>query len=150
LTNALATFQSLMNDIFRPLLCRYVLVFFGNILVYSRSFKDHLKYLHKVLKLLEVNSLKVKMSKCLWSERKVEYLWHVISTEDVAADQSKMKSMTDLPIQRTVRKLHVFLGLTSYYRRFVAGYGKIAALLTVLLRKDSFVWSDKQRRPLKN
>ncbi|XP_072951777.1 uncharacterized mitochondrial protein AtMg00860-like [Typha angustifolia] len=109
----------------------------------DRSLEDHLKHLYEVLKLLEENSLKVKMSKYLRCERKVEHLGHIISAKGVVADPSKVKSMTNWPILRNVRELRGFLGLTNYYRRFVAQYGKIAAPLTALLRKDSFVWSNK-------
>ena len=143
LTNAPATFQGLMNDFFRPLLRRYVLVFFDDILVYSRTMEDHLRHVREVLEILRENELKVKMSKCLWAEPRVEYLGHIISAAGVEADPGKITSMVDWPTPKNPRELRGFLGLTGYYRRFVANYGKIAAPLTLLLRKGGFSWTDK-------
>jgi hypothetical protein len=143
LTNAPATFQGLMNDLFRPLLRRYVLVFFDDILVYSRNWGEHLRHVREVLDILRQNQLKVKMSKCLWGESRVEYLGHIISAKGVEADPSKIKNMVDWPIPTNQRELRGFLGLTGYYRRFVANYGKIAAPLTSLLRKGGFQWTGK-------
>ena len=90
LTNAPATFQSLMNDIFRALLRRYVLVFFDDILVYSKTWDEHLIHLDTVLHTLMTNGLYVNQSKCLIAREEVEYLGHVISATGVAVDSTKI------------------------------------------------------------
>ena len=92
LTNAPATFQSLMNDIFRPLLRRYVLVFFDDILIYSNSWKEHLSHLHVVLSTLLKHQLFVNHSMCSFGRKEVEYLGHVISAASVATDPKKIQS----------------------------------------------------------
>ena len=92
LTNAPTSFKGLMNDLFHLLLCRYVLVFFDDILVYSRNWSEHLRHVREVLNILRQNQLKVKMSKCLWGESRVEYLGHIISAKGVEADPSKIKN----------------------------------------------------------
>lgn len=79
LCNAPSTFQSIMNDIFRPYLRKFVLVFFDDILVYSRSWKDHLEHLRKVLEILQQHHFVIKPSKCFFGVREVEYLGHFIS-----------------------------------------------------------------------
>jgi hypothetical protein len=81
LTNAPATFQGLMNDLFRPHLQKFVLVFFDDILVYNHNWGDHLSHLHTVLTILSTNQLFVKQSKCRFGVMQVDYLGHLISHE---------------------------------------------------------------------
>jgi len=93
LTNAPASFQSLMNDIFRPHLRRFILVFFDDILIYSRTWEDHLLQLKQVLGILSDNQLYVKLSKCQFGVLSVGYLGHLISSEGVAVDPAKIQSV---------------------------------------------------------
>jgi hypothetical protein len=142
LTNAPSTFQGLMNDVFRSYLRKCVLVFFDDILVYSKSLQDHLKHLKAVLGLLQQHQLYAKLSRCHFGCHEVEYLGHVISEEGVKADPSKIEVMLNWPMPSNIKTLRGFLGLIGYYRKFVKGYGGIASPLTSLLEKDSFKWSD--------
>ena len=97
LTNAPSTFQSLMNDIFRPFLRRFVLVFFYDILVYSNTWHDHLQHLRQVFELLLQNQLFLKQSKCEIASQ-VEYLDHVISVAGVSIDKKKVACMLEWPV----------------------------------------------------
>lgn len=138
LTNALATFQALMNEAFQSLLRRCVLVFFDDILVYSRDEDAHVKDLFEVFTLLRQHNLFAKEYKCSFGGPKVEYLVHVISAAGVDIDPSKIVAVKAWPKPTTVKQLREFLGLTGYYRRFIRGYGLLARPLTDLLKKGVF------------
>ncbi|XP_042022920.1 uncharacterized protein LOC121770215 [Salvia splendens] len=141
LTNAPSTFQAAMNAIFQPMLRRFVIVFFDDILVYSPTLEDHGEHLAAVLKVLQENSFFVKLSKCSFCSSTVEYLGHLISNGSLMANPNKISAMTAWPKPKNVKQLRGFLGLTGYYRRFVAGYALIASPLTDMLKKDAFVWT---------
>ena len=132
-----------MNHIFQPLLRRFVLVFFDDILVYSNTWNHHLQHLNQVFELLLHHQLFLKLSKCEIRATQVEYLGHVISKDSVAMDVNKISNMLDWPIPQNIKELRGFLGLTGYYRKFIKGYGIIAKPLTELLKKGNFAWSDE-------
>ena len=135
LTNAPSTFQGLMNSIFKPLLRKFVLVFFDDILIYNKSWEDHVQHVDKVLQLLEAQQLYVKPSKCFFGVQEVEYLGHIVSHEGVKADPNKINVMMDSLIPKTLKNLRGFLGLTRYYHKFVQNYGRITTPLTSLMNK---------------
>jgi hypothetical protein len=138
LSNALATFQALMNDVLRPYLRRFVLVFFDDILIYSSSWAEHLQHVGIVLNALRAHRLHLKCSKCSFGASSVAYLGHVISAEGVAMDVDKIAAVASWPAPRSARALRGFLGLAGYYRKFIRDFGIIAAPLTRLLRRDAF------------
>jgi hypothetical protein len=143
LCNAPATFQALMNDVLRPFLRRFVLVFFDDILIYSKSWADHLRHLRVVLNELRRYTLFVKHSKCAFGITAVSYLGHIISEAGVAMDPAKVQAIHDWPVPQSARAVRGFLGLAGYYRKFVHNYGSVAAPLTALLKKDGFSWGDE-------
>ncbi|KAJ0816356.1 putative nucleotidyltransferase, Ribonuclease H [Helianthus annuus] len=140
LTNAPATFQSLMNATFKEVLRKCALVFFDDILVYSNSWAQHLADLRTVLELMRQNSLKAKKSKCSFAGEKVEYLGHIITKEGVSTDPAKIKAIQEWPAPINIKQLRGFLGLAGYYRRFIRNFGLLARPLTDLLKKEGFKW----------
>jgi hypothetical protein len=140
LTNAPVTFQSLMNEVLRPFLHQFVLIFFDDILIYSCSWTEHLLHVRLVLAKLLESKLFIKRTKCEFGQREIAYLSHVISGTGVAMDRRKVQAVLDWPPPRFVKVVRAFLGLAGYYWRFIKGYGDIATPLTALLRKEAFCW----------
>ncbi|KAK4400825.1 Retrovirus-related Pol polyprotein from transposon.6 [Sesamum angolense] len=143
LTNAPSTFQAIMNNIFQPLLRRFVLVFFDDILIYSTSCDTHLLHLTQVLQVLAANSLFTKLSKCTFGISSIDYLGHVISLVGVVVDPSKLQAIADWPLPQSITSLQAFLGLTGYYCRFVHQYATITRLLTDVLKGSHFHWTSE-------
>jgi hypothetical protein len=141
LCNAPSTFQSLMNHVFRPFLLHFVSVFFDDILIYRKTWTNHLAHVDRVLHLLSQHQLFLKQSKCAFGALEVEYLVHLVGKDDVRVDPKNIEAMQDWPHPKTLKSLRGFLGLTGYYRKFVKNYGKIIARLTALLKKNSFTWT---------
>jgi hypothetical protein len=96
----------------------------------------------QVLQLLVNHQLFLKRSKCAFGVSKVEYLGHIVSHDGVHVDPKKIEAMKDWPHPKTLKSLRGFLGLTSYYKSFIRNYGKIAAPLTTLLKKNAFSWNE--------
>jgi hypothetical protein len=143
LSNALATFQALMNDVLRPYLRRFVLVFFDDILIYRSSWAQHLQHINIVLNELRAHQLHLKRSKCSFGAPSVAYLGHVISEAGVATDADKVAAVFAWPQARSARGLRGFLGLAGYYRKFIRDFGLIAAPLTRLLHRDAYTWDQE-------
>jgi hypothetical protein len=119
LCNAPATFQALMNDILRPFLHRFVLVFFDDILILSSSWAEHLGHIRAVFGVLHQHWLFVKKTKCSFGVESISYLGHIISATGVAMDLAKVQAIMDWPQPRSARVVRGFLGLVGYYRKFV-------------------------------
>jgi len=93
LTNAPATFQCVMNQILHPFLRQFVLVFLDDIVIYSKSFEEHMSHLEQVLAVLRTHQLYLKASECTFAQDSLEYLGHIISSKGVATDPSKIQAM---------------------------------------------------------
>jgi hypothetical protein len=127
---------------FPTFLRRFVIVFFDDILVYSKNLEDHIQHLELVFKCLLENTFYLKLSKCSFGQNSIAYLGHIVSAEGVGPDNEKVQAMINWPCPTTVKQLRGFLGLTGFYRKFVKGYASIASPLTDLLKKEAFVWTD--------
>jgi hypothetical protein len=134
LTNALAHFMYLMNSIFMVELDKFVMVFIDDIFVFSNSKKEHEGHLRIVLQRLCDHQLYVKYSKCEFWLSDVPFLGHVISSEGISVDPSKVWDVLDWKPLRTVHQVCSFLRFADYYRRFIPNFSKIAKPITDLLK----------------
>jgi len=142
LTNAPATFQSCMNHIFRSHVRKFVLVFFDDILIYSRTWEEHLQQIETVLRVLEEQQFYAKLSKCEFGLTEMLYLGHIIRVDRVKVHEEKIRAIRDWPELRNVTKLRGFIGICTYYQKFVKSFSQLATPLTGLTRKGAFSWSD--------
>ncbi|GKF30808.1 putative reverse transcriptase domain-containing protein, partial [Tanacetum coccineum] len=122
LTNAQAVFMDLMNRVCKQFLDKFVIVFIDDILIYSRNKVEHEGRLKQILELLKKEEL-----------------------EGIHVDLAKIESIRDWASPKTLTKIHQFLGLTGYYRRFIKGFSKIAKPMTKLTQKSvKFDWGEKE------
>ena len=144
LTNTPAAFMSLMNVIFKPYLDLFVIVFTDDILIYSKSRKEHEEHLRIVLEVLREKNLYAKFSKCEFWLDSVSFLGHVVSKDGVMVDPSNIDAVKSWVRPTNVLEVRSFVGLPSYYRRFVKGFSSVASQLTNLTKQNvPFVWSDE-------
>ncbi|GBG65534.1 hypothetical protein CBR_g51126 [Chara braunii] len=136
LTNAPATFQAAMTNEFRAMLDQFVLVYLDDILVYSRSLEDHLGHLRRVLETLRRAKYKANRDKCEFVRQELEYLGHFVTPEGISPLSDKIQAVQEWPEPWNVTDVRSFLGLASYYQRFIKDYSKIAAHLNKLQCED--------------
>ncbi|GAA0147438.1 hypothetical protein LIER_07137 [Lithospermum erythrorhizon] len=144
LTNAPATFYTLMNKIFHPFLDEFVVVYLDDIVVYSKTLEEDVEYLQQVFQVLRENELYVKIEKCLFAQLDVMFLGHKVAKGKIHMDESKIHAIAEWKEPKKVSELRSFLGLVNYYRRFILGYLARATPLTELLKKKGvWEWSEK-------
>ncbi|WVZ79080.1 LOW QUALITY PROTEIN: hypothetical protein U9M48_026705 [Paspalum notatum var. saurae] len=140
LTNAPAFFMYMMNSVFMNELDKFVVVFIDDILIYSKSEKEHEEHLKIVLTRLREHKLYAKFSKCAFWLKEVSFLGHILSEKGL--DPSKVKDVLNWKQPETVTEIRSFLGLAGYYRRFIKDFSKTAKPMTSLTKKNAkYLWS---------
>ena len=125
LTNAPAAFMDLMDRVFRLHVDQFVVVFIDDSLVYSKDPENHDTHLRVVLENLRKEQLNVKLSKCEFWLNKVSFLGHIVSKEVIRVDPKKIEVVVEWKPPRYVREVRSFLGVSGYYRRFVAPHSQL-------------------------
>ena len=143
LCNAPATYQRLMELVLAGLTWEYCLVYIDDVIVFSKTFEDHLMHLRQVFERFRSADLKLKGKKCSFFRHEVKYLGHIISDKGVAPDPAKVKAVQDFAVPKNLKMLRSFLGMVQYYARFVPDLATLAHPLYLLTRKNHrFVWSE--------
>jgi hypothetical protein len=135
----------LMNEVLRPFIGLFVVVYFDDILIYNKSMEDHLKHLSVVFDALCTARLFANMDTCIFCTQRDSFLGYVVTPQGIEVDSSKIVAIQEWPTPTTVTQIRSFLGLAGFYRRFVRDFSSIAAPLHELTKRDvSFAWSDSQ------
>ena len=144
LTNAPATFQTVMNSIFKPYLRDFVVVYLDDILVYSKTEADHQKHLRLVLEKLREEKFYACLQKCEFAKPEIKFLGHIVGAEGIKVNPAKIAAVNDWPQPTNVHHVRSFLGLANYFRKFIQGYAKLAAPLTDLTKTaNPFIWTSQ-------
>lgn len=133
LTNAPATFQRLMEKCMGEMHLRECLIFLDDILIFSKTFEEHIQRLEAVFARLAQHNLKLKPSKCEFFKTSLTYLGHVVSENGIHSDPSKTAAVKDWPVPQNIGSLRKFLGFVGYFRRFIENYSQIVQPMNSLL-----------------
>ncbi|KAJ1601242.1 hypothetical protein NDA14_000540 [Ustilago hordei] len=134
LANALAHFQSFINDIFRDIIGIYVVVYLDDFLIFSDTEEAHVKHVTEVLTRLRSNRLFAKLSKCEFHTKTVEFLGYIIKPTGIEMDPEKVRTVKEWPMPESIHDIQRFLGFANFYRRFIAHFARIAKPLTALVK----------------
>ena len=147
LCNAPSTFQRLMNEVFKQEINSFVLVYLDDILIYSRSMEEHWGHLQHALDKLRRARLYGRLHKCEFLKDKVDYLGFEVGRDGIRTSPEKVRAILDWPRPQSVHDVRSFLGLASYYRKFIKGFSQLAKPMTDLTRdKVAWSWGDAQER----
>ena len=149
LTNAPATFNRLMERIFHKHRA-YVGVFFDDIIIHSSSLEEHKEHLKAVLEELRANKLFINEKKSEFFMREIKYLGHIISKDGIRMDPDKLQVINEWPVPKNLHELRSFIGMCSYYRRFIEKFSVIAGPLHDLTKKKvKFQWTAREHEAFK-
>ena len=138
-TNTPATFQRLMNSIFKEELDTFVLVYLDDILIFSQTLQEHIRHIRQALEKLRQAKLYARLHKCSFFQEHVEYLGFDVSAQGVQPSAAKVRTIVEWPRPQGVKDVHSFLGLAGFYRRFIKQFSSKARPLTDLAR-DGILW----------
>jgi hypothetical protein len=134
LTNAPATFQRYINEAMRGILDDYCIVYLDDILIFSQTEEEHERHVHEVLRRLKQHDLYVKLSKCNFHEREVNFLGFIVGQNGIRIDPEHSQTMADWPVPASFNNIQVFLGFTRYFCCFIHQYSRITVPLMNMLK----------------
>ena len=140
LAQAPAHFQKLINEVLTN--CNFTMGYLDDIIIFSKTEKEHLEHLETIFNRLCEAGLKLKLQKCSFFKKHIQLLGHLISDEGIQPLPEKLESIAKMPIPKNAKHVKQFLGLVGYYRKFIPRFADISRILTKLTRKDQeFKWT---------
>ena len=140
LCNAPSTFMNMMQDVLRPYLDKFCIIFLDDILIFSRTAEEHEKHVKLILEKLREHKLQAKLEKCEFMKQEIEFLGYKINEQGLGMMDTKVKAILDWPAPTSVKQLRQFLGLAGFYREFIRMFSHIVAPLSSLLKKNVIKW----------
>lgn len=142
LTNAPATFQRVMKLAMRGLQWEICLIYLDDIIIFSKTFKEHVERVKQVLEKLHEAGLKLKPEKCELFQTEVKFLGHIVNENGVSPDMQNVEKIVNWPCPKNLTEVRQFLGMASFYRKFIKDFSIKAKPLTNLTKKNEpFYWS---------
>ena len=133
-----------MTRVLQGLNWEIALLYLDDVVIFSKDFKGHLTNLRLIFDGLRTAKLTLKPSNCIFGCEGIKFLGHIISAKGIEPLEEKCKAVQEFPQPKRVKVVRAFIGLTSYYRKFLSGFSKIAAPLTDLTKKETcFQWTDE-------
>lgn len=146
LSNAPAVFQELMSIVLEGL-SDFALAYLDDILIFSRTIEDHLRQINVIFDRLRTHGLKLKLKKCSFLQEETNYLGFVVNESGIKADQEKVESIKSIPPPTCIREVRSFIGMCSYYRRFIPNFSAIAEPIIHLTKKHAhFKWTREHQK----
>ena len=151
LKSSAQTFQRLIELVLQGLQWSICLIYLDDVIIFSKTFKEHMERLRLVLQRIRDAGLKLKPEKCQFLQPEVKFLGHVVSGDGVRPNPDNLMKVKQWSSPQTVTQVRQFLGLASYYRKFIRNFSEIAAPLTNLTKKsESFYWSPECEQAFQN
>ncbi len=143
LANAPAVFQRTMDKVLAPVIGQCAMVYIDDIVVYSKSVREHADHLSAVFELLSQAGLRVKPSKCTFALPEIELLGYVVNGEGIKSNPNKVEVIVNLPPPKSIKEVRSFLGMCSYYRQTMPNFAVVSSALTELTKKNvRFRWTN--------
>jgi hypothetical protein len=141
LTNAPSTFMRLMNEVLHSFIGKFVVVYFDDILIYSKSLYEYIEHLRAIFGALREARLFANLEKCTFCTDRVAFLGYVVTPHGIEVDEAKIEAIKSWPIPTTLTQLRSFLSFAGFYRRFMRDFSTIAVPLNDLTKKGvPFYW----------
>jgi hypothetical protein len=146
LSNAPSTFMRLMNHVLKPFLGSFIVVYFDDILVYSRTMDEHQSHLSQLFKVLDQERFYGNLDKCEFFTNQVTFLGYLVSEQGIKVDEKKVQAIRDWPVPQSIQQVRSFHGLAYFYRRFIKNFSTIVSPMTEVTRFKTFTWTPQAQR----